>query len=86
MWEAFALQKLLSFFSTKNISVVGDKVVKHLTSWPLNELVTGPCLLNLEDEVFPKWGLLLKEWICNQWEQILFFMRWPQFGSKFFSL
>ena len=37
-------------FSTKNISVFGyNKVVKHLTSWPLNELVkltmlwtTGP--------------------------------------------
>ena len=26
-------------FSTKNISVFGYKVVKHLTSWPLNELV-----------------------------------------------
>ena len=38
MWEA-AVQKLLSFFSTKNISVFGYKVVKHLTSWPLNKLV-----------------------------------------------
>ena len=28
--EAFALQKLLSFFSTKNSSVFGYKVVKHL--------------------------------------------------------
>ena len=26
-------------FPTKNISVFGYKVVKHLTSWPLNELV-----------------------------------------------
>ena len=39
MCEAFAVQKLLSFFSTKNFSVFGYKVVKHLTSWPLNELV-----------------------------------------------
>ena len=37
--EAFALQKLLSFFSTKNFSVFGYKVVKHVTSWPNNELV-----------------------------------------------
>ena len=49
MWEAFAVQKLLSFFQQKSISVFGYKVVKHLTSWPLNELVkltmlwaTGP--------------------------------------------
>ena len=49
MWEAFALQKLLSFFSTKNIGVFGYKVVKRLTSWPLNGLIkllmlwtTGP--------------------------------------------
>ena len=39
MWEAFAVQKLFSFFSTTNISITGYKVVKHLTSWPLNELV-----------------------------------------------
>ena len=39
MCEAFVLQKLLSFYSTKNFSVFGDKVVKYLTSWPLNELV-----------------------------------------------
>ena len=36
---AFALQKLLSFFLTKNISEVGYKVVKHLMSWLFNELV-----------------------------------------------
>ena len=37
--KLFAVQKLLSFFSTKNISVFGYKVIKHLTSLPLNELV-----------------------------------------------
>ena len=49
MWEAFAVQKLVSFFQQENISVFGNKVLKHLTSWPLNELVkltmlwtTGP--------------------------------------------
>ena len=53
MWEAIALQKLLPFFSTKNISGFGYKVVKHLSSWPLNELAklrmlwtTGPWLKN----------------------------------------
>ena len=40
-------EKLLHcIFSTKNISVFGYKVIKHLTSWPHNELVklwtTGP--------------------------------------------
>ena len=39
MWEAFEVQKLLSFFQQKKISVFGNKVLKHLTSWPLNELV-----------------------------------------------
>ena len=46
MWEAFVVQKL---FSTKNFSVFGYKVVKHLASWRLNELfkvtmlwTTGP--------------------------------------------
>ena len=41
----------LIFFSTKKIRVFGYKVVKHLTSWPLNELIkltmlwkTGPWL------------------------------------------
>ena len=43
MWEAFAVQKLLSFFSTKNISVFAYEVVKHLMSWPLNELVKLTC-------------------------------------------
>ena len=32
MLKAFAVQKLLSFFSTKNFSVFGYKVVKHLKS------------------------------------------------------
>ena len=38
MREAFSAKASL-IFSTKNISVIGYKVVKHLTSWPLNELV-----------------------------------------------
>ena len=51
MWEAFAKASLI--FSTKNFSVFGYKVVKDLTSWPLNELVkltmlwtTGPRTLS----------------------------------------
>ena len=40
---SFALQKLLSFFSSffsaENISVFGYKDLKHLTSRPLKELV-----------------------------------------------
>ena len=31
--------KSFSHFLNKNISVFGYKAVKHLTSWPLNELV-----------------------------------------------
>ena len=40
MKEAFAMQKLFSYFNKKNICVSGYKIVKHLTNWPLNELVT----------------------------------------------
>ena len=65
MWEAFAVQKLLSFFQQKNFSVFGYNVAKHLTSWPLNELVklrmlwtTGPrsltSLVHVQDSLMDK--------------------------------
>ena len=48
MWS-FCIAKASHIFSTKNFIVFGYKVVKHLTSWPLNEVVkltmlwtTGP--------------------------------------------
>ena len=54
MWEAFAVQKSFSYLFNKNFSVFGYKV-KHLTSWPLNELVkltmlwtTGPRSFNID--------------------------------------
>ena len=47
--QYFLSKKCKMYFSTKNISVFGYKVVKYLRSWPLNELVkltmlwtTGP--------------------------------------------
>ena len=50
--QCFLLKNCFSLFSAKNISVFGYKVVKHLTSWPLNVLVkltmlwtTGSCSL-----------------------------------------
>ena len=49
--RSFCSAKASLIFSTKNISVFGYKAIKHLTSWPLNELVkltmlwtTGPSL------------------------------------------
>ena len=48
MWEAFAVQKLLSFFQQKMSVYLLIKSKKHLRSWPLNKLVkltmlwTGP--------------------------------------------
>ena len=54
MWEAFALQKLLSFLQQKNISVFGYKVVKHLTSWPLNDAndaLNNWALIYLPDQI-----------------------------------
>ena len=52
--------KSFSHFFNKNISVFGYKVIKHLTSWPLNELVkltmlwtTGPrCKTNIPNIVW----------------------------------
>ena len=47
--RSFCIANASHIFSTKNFSVFGYKLVKHLTSWPLNELVkltmiwtTGP--------------------------------------------
>ena len=37
--RSFCSAKVSLIFSTKNISVFGYKVIKHLMSWPLNELV-----------------------------------------------
>ena len=61
MWKAFAVQKLFSSLQQKNFSVFGYKVVKHLTSWPLNELfkltmlwTTGPWLLKVS-AVYASW-------------------------------
>ena len=45
------LQWASHIFSTKNISVFGYKVVKHLTSWPLNELVK----LTMFWTTWPRW-------------------------------
>ena len=49
--RSFCSAKASLIFSTSNISVFGYKVIKHLKSWPLNELVkltmlwtTKPCL------------------------------------------
>ena len=52
--RSFCSAKASRIFSTKNFSVFDYKVIKHLTSWPLNELVkltmlwtTGPRTLTL---------------------------------------
>ena len=45
MWEAFALKSFSDFFN-KNMGVFGYKVVKHLTSWPLNKFVKLNSALN----------------------------------------
>ena len=49
MWEAFAVQKLLTFFSAKNIRILYIESAKTVNEMTLNELVklktlwtTGP--------------------------------------------
>ena len=56
--RSFCIAKASLTFSIKNIGVFGYKVVKHVTSWPLNELVklrmlwtTGPRCQKLTDIV-----------------------------------
>ena len=67
-------EKLLSFFSIKNFSVFGYKVVKYLTCWPLNELVkltmlltTGPWrtgyLMQQILKLFSSWLLFWGVWV-----------------------
>ena len=52
--KSFCTAKASLIFSAKNISVFGYKVIKHLMSWPLNELdkltmlwTTGPRFLEM---------------------------------------
>ena len=61
------------FFSAKNISVFGYKFIKHLTSWPLNQLVkltalwtTGPRTVNithLSKQIWGTWLLSQGSWV-----------------------
>ena len=63
IWQYFLLKKCekllhcksFSHFFNKNISVFGYKVVKHLTSWPLNELVK----LTMLSTTGPRWSPVL---------------------------
>ena len=55
MWVAFAVQKLLTFFSAKNIRVLYIESAKTVNEMTLNELVklmtlwrTGPRLLSIQ--------------------------------------
>ena len=57
-------------FSTKNVCVFGNKVVKHLMSWPLNELVkltmlwtTGPWCTTNHIYSAIRQGFLSLEWL-----------------------
>ena len=62
--KSFWSAKAALIFLTKNICVFGYKVVKHLTSWPLNQLVkptmlwtTGPRAFSLVPQVRQKSSL-----------------------------
>ena len=65
--RSFCSAKASLIFSTKNICAFGYKAVKHLTSWPLNELVkltmlwtTGPRLSAVE--VYAKSPVVTLRW------------------------
>ena len=67
--RSFCSAKASLIFSTKNISVFGYKVLKQLTSWPLNELVKltcfeqlGPCLYFYYPYLQMVSTLILKVW------------------------
>ena len=75
MWVAFATQKLLTFFSAKNIRILCIEAAKTINEMTLNELVklttlwtTGPCttrtkspgiILRLVQLAFLRWSFLL---------------------------
>ena len=74
--RSFCSAKASHIFSTKNISGFGYKVVKHLRSWPLNELVkltmlwtTGPRIVDLGYfymHFWLKWFKLCIQAICAE--------------------
>ena len=62
--RSFCSAKASLIFSTKNFSIFGYKVVKHLTSWPLNELVKLTMLWTTGPRLF--WLLFSFPWhICR---------------------
>ena len=80
--RSFCIAKASLIFSTKNFSVFGCKVVKHLTSWPLNELIkltmlwtTGPRIVyNVGFSECKSYGLCKKNWIvANFMKKHIFF-------------
>ena len=70
--RSFCTAKASLILSTKNTSVFGYKVVKHLTSWLLNELVKLTMLWTTEPrplfkrEAKSKMSMLLLL-MCSQW-------------------
>ena len=74
---SFCLAKASLIVSTKNISVFGYKVVNHLTSWPLNELVK----LTMLWTTGPRWCVKMKKWLndklcrsradCSSWSCLI---------------
>ena len=87
MWEAFAV---LLIFSTKNICVFGYKVRKHLTSWPLNELIkltmlwtTGPRSFYAICKHDFRWATWSAESSCFKIGFFFFFFFWSCFCFLF---
>ena len=54
IFQYFGRKNLRSFCTAKTFSVFGYKVVKHLTSWPLNELFKLPMLWTTGPRYFRK--------------------------------
>ena len=77
--RSFCIAKASHIFSTKNISVFDHEDVKHLMSWPLNELVkltmlwtTGPWWHKRKKPHMSLLGISLAGWMMTWWSNILF--------------
>ena len=81
-WELLQCKSLSHFF-IKNIGVFNNKIIQHLTSWPLNKLVkltklwtTGPRALNKRE-------YLVIIFLISHWNHMLWPLIWT-ISSKLF--
>ena len=67
MWVAFAVQKLLTFFSAKNIRILCIESAKTVNEMTLNELVKLTTLWTTGPRMVGKQGEPWSDTFCGVW-------------------